>query len=286
MELWLRHRIATRGIAWDERVDVASHADWLDRISAPGLVSSILWVKEPTFRPVGSRYLHRSHHHERGYVHDPARNASYREACIRLAGRLAPRLAGRRTLVYAPLRGALPIWRTVAQFLPAAALDVHYPVTSSFVSYSSRSGISDPRGRRASGRYANVLELERLRPFLSGYDQLVYVDEIVSGGMMRGHLKELLAARVHQGLEVIVVGLADRFGERSIANRGAISAWVSEGKLGAFLWEGCQELITEDQRFLLGVHYPEYDLGPHVVPVIDESFEYYEEKRLLEADLA
>ncbi len=41
---------------------------------------------------------------------------------------------------------------------------------------------------------------------------------------------------------------------------------------------GCDTLITEDQRFLLGVHYADYALGPHAVPMLDETLDFYPER--------
>ena len=284
MDLWLRYRDA-RALEYDERLEVGSQAEWQELVVCPEVVSSILWPAAPRFVPAGRSYRQRRHPHERGYRNDTARNRSYLEACCRLASRLETLLTGRRTLVYAPLRGALPIWRVLSQLLPAAHLEVYFPVTSSFVFYAPELRILNRKGRRASGRFTHILELRRLRPLLPGFDLLVYVDEIVSGGMMSGYVEDMVAEGVHGILPIVACGLADDHGRRSALHRGKLDRRVREGYLMAFLWEGCDQLITEDQRFLLGVHYVDNDLGPHVVPMLDDSGRDFEEKLLFDQDL-
>jgi hypothetical protein len=75
MQLWLRYRRAT-ALAYDERVDVASQAQWRELVLRPQIVSSILWPGEPRFLPAGRSYRHRRHTHEKGYRNEPARNRS------------------------------------------------------------------------------------------------------------------------------------------------------------------------------------------------------------------
>lgn len=101
---------------------------------------------------------------------------------------------------------------------------------------------------------------------------------------MRGHLKVMRQEKIHEQVRIVVVGLADDFGRhpKAPANLAAFEQYVREKWLAAFLWEGCSSLITEDQKFLLGVHYVDYSRGPHVVPVLDSHLEYYEEKRLFD----
>ena len=199
-----------------------------------------------------------------------------------MAARLEEEIDGLRTLVYAPLRGAYPIWRGIAQFLPEPRPEAYFPVTSSFVLYPTDSPIRKPNGKRASGRYANILELQRLKPMLEDFDVFVYVDEIISGGMMRGHIKEMLALQIPQTIPIVVAGVADAYGERSRSKRVGLENLVKRGTLKAFLWEGCRELITEDQKFLLGLHYVDYDSGPHCVPLFNDKLEYYDEKKLFD----
>jgi len=83
---------------------------------------------------------------------------------------------------------------------------------------------------------------------------------------------------VQHHLPMIAVGLADEFGHRSETNRLHFENWRERGRLHAFLWEGCHTLITEDQKFLLGMHYADYDLGPHAVPLLDESLNFFPEE--------
>lgn len=283
MELWLRYREAVN-LEWDRKVTVSSRDEWYGFIYDPAVISSILWPVEPLFT-IGGRFFNRRHHHEIDYINDPGRNRSYLEASRRTAERLNDTLGDRRCLVYAPLRGAYPIWRAISQFLDLKNVDVYYPVTSSFVFFPEEFNIVNKRGRRASGRYNNFFELERLRSFLKAYDCLVYVDEIVSGGMMRAHLKEMFKLGINQEVPVVAVGLADRFGERSVSKRRSIDSYVQQRRIEGFIWEGCTELITEDQKFLLGIHYDHYDLGPHVIPLLNDSFEYYEEKKLFDGEV-
>lgn len=253
MLLWVR-TITAVGIAWDEAAEVVSVEEWSQRVHRPGVVSSVLWPTPPLF-PIGGPFPRR-HPHETGYHHRPEVNRSYLEAAERLAGRIARATSGRRTLVYAPLRGAIPIWRAVGQFLDLNRFDVHFPVTSSFVRHSPDFGLRDRSGRAASGRYNNVLELQRIRPLLPAYGCLLYLDEIIFGGMMRGHVKEMNALHLERELPIVVAELADALGRRSEANRAALSAKAAQGLVEAFLWEGCDCLITEHQKLLLGINTP------------------------------
>ncbi|MGV8040186.1 MAG: hypothetical protein AB2L07_08930 [Thermoanaerobaculaceae bacterium] len=249
------------------------------------MISSVLWPEPPLFPLAGRHYLGRSHPHERAYANDSHRNASYREGCRRLAERLRAELAGARCLVWAPLRGALPIWKAVAQYLADLDVTVHLPVTSSFVFYPERFGIRNRKGRPASGRTAHRLELARVAPLLDAFDVLVYVDEIVSGGSLKGHLRDMLELGMDRRLPIVAVGLADAFGERSGSNRRQIDALVASGRVRSFLWEGCACLITEDQRYLLGVHYVDFELGPNVVPMLDQRLLGHADRRLFEHDV-
>lgn len=159
---------------------------------------------------------------------------------------------------------------------------VYFPITSSFIFFPKEFNIVKSNGRPASCRYNNTRELKRLIPFLESFDVFLYVDEIVSGGMMRGHIKEMLSLKINDRLPIIAVGLADAFGVRSIANRAAINEYRLNRKLDSFIWKGCKKLITEDQKFLLGIHYVDYNIGPHIVPVLNGDLEYYPEKKMFD----
>jgi hypothetical protein len=134
-------------------------------------------------------------------------------------------------------------------------------------------------------RYKKARELRRITPFLSEYDKLVYVDEIVSGAGIHRHLRMMLEIGIYRVVPIVVAGLADRFGERSVVKRKLLELEESNGHIVRFLSEGCAELITEDQEYLLGLHYADYNSGPNVIPVLNWNLEYYEEKNQLERDL-
>lgn len=284
MDLWLRYREGQR-LAYDECVSVGAQDEWKEHIHRSGVIGSVLWRADPVFVPAGPSYRHRRHPHERGYRNDSVRNASYLEGCRRLAARLCSVVGSRRALVYAPLRGALPIWRAVSQFLPTERFELHLPVTSSFVLYPAGLRIFNRKGRPASGRFTHILELRRLRPMLPAYDVLVYVDEIVSGNMMSGHIKDMVAEGIDALLPIVACGLADDQGRRSPLHREKVARLVVEGRVEAFLWEGCDTLITEDQRYLLGMHYVDNAFGPHAVPMLTPNGAESEEKRLFEEEV-
>lgn len=279
-------------VQFDYCHDVYSQAEWKTHIEAVGanVITSVLKPDANRFKLRGKHLYTKSHPHETHYAYAPAIHASYREAAQRLAARLAPVLGGsRKCLVYLPLRGALPIWRAVKCHLPhdlLARCEEYHAVTSSFVMYPERLNIRGP-GVRASGRYANVLELRRLRDWClkpMGFDHLLYVDEIISGGMMRGHVNEMMELGVTKMLPVTVAALADAFGTRSKAN-GYLSGLAADGKINAFLWEGCHTLISEDQKFTLGAHYVDHAFGPHIVPVLTEQLAWFDEKARFDSDV-
>jgi hypothetical protein len=283
MDLWLRFRNAQK-LEYDKRIEMSSEREWSDAIHNREIISSILWPTPPLFK-IGQSCFNRRHPHEKNYKNGAKRNISYLDACKRLTAGLMDVVTHKRCLVYAPLRGAYPIWRTIQQFLGNSNWTVYYPVTSSFVFYPTEFGITNKNGRPGSGRYNNIQELERLKPFLEGYDYLVYLDEIVSGGMMRGHLQEMLGLGIDRQIQIVAVGLADKLGERSELNRAYIKGLVSNGRIHRFICEGCAELITEDQKFLLGVHYLSNMLGPNVIPVLNEEMAFHGEKTLFERDV-
>jgi hypothetical protein len=287
MKLWIRSQQAT-SLDYDVIYDVGSQDEWYELINQHKPISSILWPTAPLFPILPMTRKHeftRKHSHEKSYQNNPKRNESYLEASKILAERLRNEIAGNKALVYAPLRGSLPIWKAMSQFLTDLELDVIYPVTSSFVYYPENFGILDRKGRSQSGRYANVLELKRIWPLLSGYKYLVYVDEIVSGSIMRRHLKDMLMLGLEREIPIIAVGMADSFGKRAAVNLQGIEDLRDAGILHAFIWEGCTSLITEDQKFLLGVHYVVNNFGPNAIPVLNERLEFYEEKILFDKDV-
>ncbi|HRY33667.1 MAG TPA: hypothetical protein P5531_11935 [Bacteroidales bacterium] len=283
MELWLKYYAANKP-DFDKKLSVASVEEWQSFTIESAVLSSVLWPGEPCFH-LPYRHMKRNHPHERDYVNNTERNLSYLQGCRKLAESLNKLLSGARCLVYAPLRGAYPIWKVTAQFIKDIECSVCYPVTSSFIFFPEGSVYINKKGRPASGRYNHILELTRIRPFLDQFDYLLYVDEIVSGSMMKGHLQDMFRLGIHHQIPVIAMGLADSFGLRSTTNRHAIEKFRQKGILRYFLWEGCQSLITEDQKFLLGIHYIDYHSGPHVVPVLNAELSYFKEKMEFDNDL-
>jgi hypothetical protein len=276
MELWLRYRKG-ENLEYDKKVSVSSQDEWKDLIYDPELISSILWPDKDLFE-IKSKHVSRKHYHEVDYENDDERNLSFLTGCREIAAQMNREFAGSRCLIYAPMRGALPIWRGISQFIENIDTQVYYPVTSSFISFPEEFGILGRRGRPASGRYNNRFEIERILPFLEDFDYFVYVDEIVSGGMMRGHLKDFARIELNNQIPVVAVGLADAFGGRSKSARAAFEDMSASGIIESFIWSGCDSLITEDQKFLLGAHYVDYQLGPHIVPLLDDKLEFYPEK--------
>jgi hypothetical protein len=280
-------------VQYDHCFDVTSQAEWKAHIEAVGksIITSVLKPTGDHFRLKGRHLYTKSHPHETRYVYDAAIHDSYREAAAKLAPRIEAAIAGsRRCLVYLPLRGALPIWRAVRRHFTGdysgGRLEEYHAVTSSFVMYPDTLEMRGP-GVRASGRFANVLELRRLRDWWIKpmcFDHLLYVDEIISGGMMRGHVNEMIELGVTRMLPVTVAALADSFGTRSKAN-GYLNKLAEERKIHAFLWEGCHTLISEDQKFTLGTHYVEHGFGPHVVPVLTDALDWFDEKKRFDSDV-
>jgi hypothetical protein len=286
MRLWVRSLVGDPvQLHFDQELQVSTQSEWLSCVSRADVLNSILWPEPPLFPLSGPNYHGRRHPHEKRYGNDPSRNASYREACRRLAERLKPLLGEKKCLVYIPLRGALPIWRCISQYLPDVRVDPYFAVTSSFVFYPREFRIRNVKGKPASGRHTNILELRsRIKPVIGEYDVLVYVDEIVSGGMMAGYLRDMFAQELDSSIAILAVGLADGFGERSEEKRAQIEQFRSRGRIQAFLWEGCECLITEDQRYLLGMHYIDYQIGPNVVPML-YNLQPSREKREFDRDV-
>jgi len=281
MELWLRLKKAV-SLQWDVKVNISSQLEWQNIISQFKPISSILWPIAPLFKfesKPGSSCFKRRHRHEKNYENDPRRNASYLMASKRLAYRLGDNIRDRRALVYAPMRGAYPIWRSVRQFIPQLYIDYYFPVTSSFVFYPQGYRIMNRKGRLASGRFTNILELQRLKPLLKRYRYLVYIDEIVSGGMMAAYLKEMIQLDINKEISIIAAGIADVNGAKSALKREVIKSYVNSGRIFKFLWEGCDSLITQDQKFLLGVHYMDYNQGLNIIPFLDKNLQFYQEKK-------
>ena len=117
--------------------------------------------------------------------------------------------------------------------------------------------------------------MERLwqRGLLPG--RMGYIDEIVSGGMYRRHLKDIAAVRherdIADATPVHGFALADRGGSRFRAPKRFERDALDAGRLTSFDCVPVIELLTEDRRQLLGMHYTDYTLGLHTVPYLDED---------------
>ena len=233
--------------------------------------------------------------YERNYQNNLGINLSYFRGCQNLAkAMLDNQIDLGKTLVYAPLRGAKPITDIVMEFVSREGETprIVYPVTSSFVLYPDDRFFSKNGKTPASGRYANILELRRLNPRLraNGIETLVYIDEIVSGGMLMGHCLEMIGERkehifrdIHHKeldnwilrglvetdrLNIFVFGLADANGERFGPNKRRKIEGLMEEDLISFDYFPVDNLITEDQRYVLGIHYLANKKGPHSVPLV------------------
>lgn len=186
-------------------------------------------------------------------------------------------------LLYGPARGALPLvdglleaYRRLCPgrriWEPALVL----PPTSSFL-----------RGVHGTGHQGHALELERLwrRGVLPC--RVGYLDEIISGGMFRKHVKEFVAIgeRHERPLEVHGFALADQGGRRFRGGVRYQRQALEQGWLRSLDWIGVREFVTEDRRQLLGVHYTDYALGLHLVPFTDVGGGACAERRSLHEGL-
>jgi hypothetical protein len=118
-------------------------------------------------------------------------------------------------------------------------------------------------------------------------DRILYVDEIISGGMLMGHTNEMvgnsgnplkkgiLRDRVlDKEIELFVFGLAHAHGKTFGPHKQKKMRYLVKTGLVDFNKFPIQDLVTEDQRFLLGLHYLLNRLGPHTIPFIDSKREY------------
>ncbi len=244
------------------------------------------------------------------YSHDTSVNESYAQGCISMAQQLNEIFTGSeiKPLVYAPLRGAKPmvdVMMDAFRRMQDGPIDVfepliQYPVTSSFVLYDPIHPYLTKKGRHpASGRSTNQLELERLKvknPEVLA--RIVYVDEIISGGMLKGHTREMvqrsedprkngsLVDEVDNGTtKVFVFGLQHAHGAKyGRRNRKSLNKMNAQDRIELSTFP-IDDLVTEDQRFLLGAHYLMNHLGPHTIPFVDASRDYTRERKEFLADV-
>jgi hypothetical protein len=247
--------------------------------------------------PISSKDYDSRNRYETDYLPSSENYRSYAEGCIEMAKRLIEieKRNGKFTLIYAPLRGALPI---VDGMLEAYLLlgqepvsTINFPVTSSFVFYPPSHPYTTKKGKRpASGRTTNILELKRMKKRGLDLQRVLYIDEIVSGGMMIGHLNEMikeskepqkegiLRQEVLAGdISLTVMGLMHDHGKKFGSSKSKALLKYSTSGLVEFHPVGIDNLVTEDQRFLLGQHYLHYNYGPHQIPFISDYGDYYPE---------
>ena len=282
MKLLLRYKKILNNIEADEVVEVSNQKEWFENIYNPELVSSVLIPDSKIFKISYNVSLKRKHAHERFFKINQDILNSYFSGCLKIAWFLNKNYSGANILVYAPLRGAYPIWKIVSKFLKDIKTTVYFPVTSSFIFYPEEFNINGKSKKKVSCRYNNIFELKRLYPLFQDFDYFLYIDEIVSGGMMVGYLKEMLKLKINKEIKIIAVGLADNYGNRAKLNIEKIKDVEVNRKIDRFFYEGCRILITQDNKFLLGIHYVDYEYGPHIVPFLDENGEFYEDKKRFE----
>lgn len=234
--------------------------------------------------------------YEFDYHSNPEINRNYGRACFDVARALIEleERTGKPATIYAPLRGAKPMldlvleaYRMLKPLNDPFSPKVLFPVTSSFVFYPEVHPYKTKKGKHpASGRFTNVLELQRLVARAEEMPLLVYLDEIVSGGMMTGHVKEmvehthhltgLLRNKVLSGeIDLHVFGIAHANGKKFGRSKRKFLRRMQKQGLIQFQMFPVLDLVTEDQRFLLGLHYLLNNLGPNTIPFVDAARSYY-----------
>ena len=207
---------------------------------------------------------------------------------------------GSITTVYAPLRGSKPIIDALMQayrFFQRGKRDVftpeiQFPVTSSFVHYPLCHPYLSKKGKiPASGRSTNRLELKRLlEKHSEELSRMLYVEEIVSGAILQGHLRDMIfpfgdgeregiiKKQVEEGkIKLYVFGLAHRYGDMVHPQKEKFRRNLESKGLLKFYNFPIEDLVTEDRKQVLGQHYLLNELGPHTIPFIDDSREYPKE---------
>ena len=173
-------------------------------------------------------------------------------------------------IIYAPLRGAYPLLRLLLLSSRVSA-DLYFPATSSFIWLQNR---------KINGHYFNRMMLRELkdRNILRG--RMVYIDEIVSGNMIRTHTihmigrpdssnpQGILLDLIEDGkLKLYVIGVADRHGERMRRQfLEDFKKWRDKGLLKFYIVP-VRHLCTEDNIPLLGIHYLDYSMGPRILSI-------------------
>ena len=180
---------------------------------------------------------------------------SYIENCRRIAEFID---AFNPTLIYAPARGAKPIVDTSLYFT-VRPYRLYYPVTSSFVR----------NGRR--NNYKEIADI--FNHHVNTAARVLYVEEIVSGGMTQGHYNEIRKAEAMRlsfnPVEIKVAGLVHQNGTKLNEHLGSRFNELEE--LDIFFLRYVPNLFTLDDNRQLGTHYLDYSFGPHNVPFGDHG---------------
>jgi hypothetical protein len=162
------------------------------------------------------------------------------------------------SLIYAPARGAKPIIDTALRFTQRP-YQTYYPVTSSFVR----------EGR--PNNYKEIMNIFNNHPKMAS--RILYVEEIVSGGMTQGHYNELIKAEemrlTSAPIDIKVTGLVHRNGSK--LTERLESRFIELQERDIFELQFVPNLFTLDDNRQLGTHYLSYQFGPHNVPFGDPS---------------
>jgi len=174
--------------------------------------------------------------------------------------------------VYLPLRGAMPIWRIVKKYFKSINPIEFTPATSSFIFYPGKK-----LGKRRSARFANILSINRIyKNFAPG--RIAYIDEIVSGSMMLGHLRKIVDIMGRTEWIIGAFGLADAEGHKFRHDtKQRLVNFLKNKTIEIFDYQPVKRLLGEDDRRFGGFHYLDYKKGPIVVPFLNERDEYYRE---------
>lgn len=167
------------------------------------------------------------------------------------------------TRIYAPLRGAHPIAQAMLWNL-SFPVEIYFPVTSSFVK---------------DGRYNNKREASHLADQIKkmrGVEKIIYIEEVVSGGMLKGHHDELSYALkdfvADERVSLHTVGLVHEQGQRFNFH---LRRW-REGLEAQDLLrlKEIANIFTLDDNEFLGIHYLNYSFGPHAVPYLPDGIRH------------
>ena len=177
-------------------------------------------------------------------------------------------------IIYAPLRGAYPLLRLMALSAKLDRIEIFFPATTSFIYLASNN-------RTLWGHDFNIMMLKTLMKYNAINGKIIYIDEIVSGGMINAHTRHMVGdidkkkKKRGQGIilpkiqnkeaELHVIGVADAKGKRMTpGNRRAMEKREKAGLIKFYIVP-TEHLCTEDNVPLLGIHYMGRENGPRVI---------------------